>query len=173
MKHVRKQGSRNAVTCTLFAVGLAFGVAGCGESAPKEPNAFGTTEQELGGYNYSDNRAWSQSPPNGLAVSQVPQFVEIGFDDNFISGLGATTGGMTWILNFLRNKRNPAGSGNSATFDNALIRANFYSNTCYISGDCGGPDGSTTNIKESWHTAIVDGHETGSHTHSHLHGSAF
>src|SRR6185295_18852393 len=116
--------------------GLALGAVGCGHAAPAEPEAetLGMTEQALNGYNYSDNRAWSQSPPAGIAVSNAPQFVEIGFDDNYISGLGATTGGMAWILNYLRTKRNPAGSGNAATFDNALIRVNFYSNTCYIAG---------------------------------------
>ena len=104
MKHVSTQSSWRAGIVGCFVMG-AFGVAGCGEATPKEPSSVGATEQSLNGYNYSDNRAWSQSPPNGLAVSQVPQFVEIGFDDNFISGLGATTGGMTWILNFLRAKR--------------------------------------------------------------------
>ena len=144
MKHERTQSSWSAGIAGCFVVGMAFGVAGCGQAAPPESNDLGKTEQALGGYNYTDNRAWSQSPPNGLAVSQVPQFVELGFDDNFISGLGSTTGGMTWILNFLRNKRNPSGSGNSATFDNTLIRANFYTNTCYISGECGSPDTSPT-----------------------------
>src|SRR6266478_6692088 len=96
MKQVKTQSSWSAGLAGCFVVGMVFGVVGCGEASPKEPNGIGATEQSLNGYNYSDNRAWSQSPPNGLTVSQVPQFVELGFDDNFISGLGSTTGGMTW-----------------------------------------------------------------------------
>jgi peptidoglycan/xylan/chitin deacetylase (PgdA/CDA1 family) len=76
---------------------------------------------------------------------------------------------MTWVTNFTRNLRNP-GSGNAGTFDGTPVRVSFYSNSTYIS------DGFVEDpvlVKRSWHTAIVDGHETGNHTHSHLDGSGF
>ncbi|HWZ87657.1 MAG TPA: hypothetical protein VNW92_02370, partial [Polyangiaceae bacterium] len=38
---------------------------------------------------------WSQSPPDQFLVAEVPQFVAVTFDDNFVSGLGDVKGGMT------------------------------------------------------------------------------
>ena len=110
-------------------------------------------------------------PPDGLAASQVPMFVQIGFDDNQRSGLNTTpASGMTWATDFFRNLRNPAGSGNAATFDNSLVRVSFYPNATYIS------DGFVEDpvlVKRSWHTALVDGHEMGNHTFTHPDGGAF
>jgi len=169
---VLKGRSRAACGSTLVAA-LAIGAAACSQ-APSENGlgqGLGSTEQTLGGYNYTDHRAWSQSPPGGLAPSQVPQFVQIGFDDNPRSGLNTTpASGMTWATNFFRGRRNPAGSGNAATFDNAPVRVSFYSNTLYISS---GPLEDPVLVKRSWKTAIDDGHELGSHTHNHPDMSAF
>ncbi len=81
------QAIKKRVRCTYAGsaiVGLAFGAAACGHAPEPQPESIGSTEQALNGYNYSDNRAWSQSPPGGIAVSNAPQFVEIGFDDNYI-----------------------------------------------------------------------------------------
>ena len=151
-------------------LGLAVGVSACGQAAPKELDSVGTTQQNIGGYSYTDHRAWSQSPPGGLSASQVPMFVQFGFDDNPRSGLNTTpASGMTWVTNYFRNLRNPAGSGNGATFDNAPARVSFYSNSTYIS------DGYVEDpvlVKRSWHTALVDGHEMGNHTHTHPDGGA-
>jgi hypothetical protein len=132
---------------------------------------FGATQEPIGGYSYTDHRAWSQSPPGGLSVSQVPMFVAIGFDDNPRSGLNTTpASGMTWVTNFFKTKRNPAGSGNAGTFDNALVRVSFYSNATYI--DNTGYVEDPVLVKRSWNTALVDGHETGNHTYSHPDGGA-
>ena len=128
-------------------------------------------QRAIGSYNFTDHVAWSQSPPGGLSPSQVPLFVQLGFDDNQRSG--STTnppGGMTWATNFFKNLRNPAGSGNAATFDNTLVRVSFYSNTTYIS------DGFVEDpvlVKKSWRTALTDGHEIGNHTHRHPDGGGF
>ena len=78
-------------------------------------------------YDFSDNQPYSQSPPGGLTPNQVPMFVSIGFDDNGISGLAGSggTGGLTWFLDFLRSKHNPAGSSNSSTYDGTPARVTF------------------------------------------------
>ncbi|MCF6204835.1 MAG: putative Ig domain-containing protein [Methylococcaceae bacterium] len=123
-------------------------------------------------YDYSDNQPYSQLPPQGLSVSEVPLFVSIGFDDNSLSGLedSGGTGGMTWILDFLRNKKNPAGLGNPLTFDSTPIRVSFFNTSKYqeeiVKDD-------PVFIKRAWNTALNDGHEVGIHTVNHLHGSQF
>src|SRR4051812_43317567 len=110
MMRVMKRRARNAYSGCLLAV-LAIGASACGQ-APREDalaESIATTQQALGGYNYTDHRAWSQSPPGGLTAAQVPQFVQIGFDDNQRSGLNTTpASGMTWATNFFRGLRNPA-----------------------------------------------------------------
>src|SRR5256885_11367976 len=95
----------------------------------------------------------------------------MGFDDNFGPGLNTPPPrGMPWATNFFKPLKNPAGSGKGATFDGTPVRVSFYSNTTYISG---GFVEDPVLVKRAWHTAIVDGHETGNHTHSHLDGSNF
>ena len=123
-------------------------------------------------YDYSDNQPYSQSPPQGLSVSEVPLFVSIGFDDNSLSGLEGSggTGGMTWILDYLRNKNNPDGLGNPLTFDSTPIRVSFFNASKYqeeiVKDD-------PVYVKRAWNTALNDGHEIGIHTVNHLHGSQF
>ncbi len=56
----------------------------------------------------------SSLPPKDLNVSQVPQFVVIGFDDNTKSE------GIEWALNLFKNKKNHDGSD---------ARVSFYMNT--------------------------------------------
>jgi Polysaccharide deacetylase len=151
-------------------VGVIVAV-GCNGRPGDDGRDIFVARQALGTYNFTDHVAWSQSPPGGLGATQVPQFVQFGFDDNLRSGLNTTPpSGMTWATNFFRDRRNPAGTGNAATFDNALVRVSFYSNSTYIS------DGFVEDpvlVKQSWHTAIVDGHETGSHTHTHPDGGGY
>jgi peptidoglycan/xylan/chitin deacetylase (PgdA/CDA1 family) len=171
MEHTRIAMPRRAHArrCLFAAIALACGA--CNEVTPAETEELGTAQQALGGYSYTDHRAWSQSPPGGLSASQVPMFVQIGFDDNQRSGLNTTpASGMTWATDFFRTLRNPAGTGQGATFDNSLVRVSFYSNATYISS---GFVEDPVLVKRSWHTALVDGHEIGNHTFSHLDGGAF
>src|SRR5439155_2542243 len=122
-----------SVQRTVLAAALAG--ASCNDPMRVDGQDIFTTRQALGGYSFTDHRAWSQSPPGGLSPSQVPQFVQIGFDDNFRSGLNTTPpSGMTWATNFFKPLKNPAGSGKGATFDGTPVRVSFYSNTTYISG---------------------------------------
>jgi peptidoglycan/xylan/chitin deacetylase (PgdA/CDA1 family) len=106
-----------------------------------------------------DNFKASKSPPGNLTSNRVPQFVNIGFDDN------AYSDGMMWILNFLRDKTNPAGMGNTATYDKTAVRTVFYFSTCFA-------DTSTVGLKEVWRKATEDGHEIGNHTVTHEEGMA-
>jgi hypothetical protein len=86
----------------------------------------------------------------------VPQFVAVTFDDNF------SPEGMDWATGFLRPLKNPAGSGNPATFDGAAVRTTFPSNSLYLSG-----------MQASWETAVSDGHEFANHTVNHGDGIAY
>ena len=73
-----------------LSTALVCAVAACGDSSPSTVEAVGATDQPLGGYDYTDHRAWSQSPPGGLTATQMPMFVQIGFDDNPRSSLNTT-----------------------------------------------------------------------------------
>ena len=61
----------------------------------------------------ADLQPASAQPPGGLVVAQAPQFVLLGFDDN------PQTGPMTWFVDYLKPRRNPAGRGMAGTFDGA------------------------------------------------------
>lgn len=114
--------------------------AGCSDHPPEGADDVFVSRQALGTYNYTDHVAWSQNPPGGLPAAHLPQLVQIGFDDN------PRSSGMSWATSFFRNLRNPAGAGNAATFDNAPVRVNFYSNSTYISN---GFVENPTTVKES------------------------
>jgi hypothetical protein len=157
-------------------VGLLAGslsITACDPARPERPGVDDVqlVQRAIGDYNFSDHVAWSQNPPGGLTPSQVPQFVQIGFDDNQRSGLNTNPpSGMTWATSFFKNLQNPAGSGNAATFDGTSVRVSFYSNTTYISN---GFVEDPVLVKQSWRTAVTDGHEIGNHTHSHSDGGGF
>lgn len=101
----------------------------------------------------------SDQPPGDLAVADVPQFVMIGFDDN------PDVDPMAWIVDFLADVRNPAGSGNAATFDGVPVRAAFYSNGTYLDDSR-----ELTLLHQRAHAA---GHEIGNHTQHHRQGGQF
>ena len=112
---------------------------------------------------FTDVRAWSQQPP-GLSPVDVPQFVAVTFDDNFVSGLGEPAGGMTWATSFFEPLVNPAGSAFAATFDGTPVRTSFYDNCVYLEDE---------NTRKSWLTSFEDGHEIANHTVHHSNGLAF
>lgn len=121
-------------------------------------SAFG-----LGLYDYSDNIPASIKPPGNLTASQVPQFIVLGFDDNPTSG-DSLTGGIVWILDYLKNKRNPAGNGNAATFDNALVRATFLTYTVGFYEDM---EDEPLDLMRAIGRAYKEGHEIGNHSFNH------
>jgi hypothetical protein len=100
--------------------------------------------------------ARSASPPGGLAVSQVPQFVAVTFDDNF------SAEGVNWAVGLYNGLTNPAGSGQAATFDGVKAKTSFYHNSLYLQGN-----------EASWGAAVGAGHETGDHTVNHTFGLGF
>ncbi|HVJ21332.1 MAG TPA: polysaccharide deacetylase family protein, partial [Polyangiaceae bacterium] len=112
---------------------------------------------------YSDTLAWSNQPP-GLAAVDVPQFVAVTFDDNFVSGLTDVTGGMTWATDFFEPLLNPAGEGIAGTFDGAAVRTTYFNNCLYLED---------SNTRQAWTTAFSAGHEIANHTVNHPHGAAF
>ncbi len=145
-------GSR-AISVGVLAV-HAVGCAASHESIGGEGAALAT---------YTDAVAWSRKPP-GLEPIDVPQFVAVTFDDNFVSGLGDVSGGMTWVTTFFKPLQNLAGSGFLPTFDGAPVRTSFYDNCVYLQDD---------GTRKSWTIARQDGHEIANHTVNHPHGGAF
>ena len=103
----------------------------------------------------------SVNPPKGLLVSQVPQFVVLGFDDN------QDANGMSWVLNLLNEKINPVGRGNAGTYDGTRVHASFY--VCFLDGY----HRVLPVAVEQWRRAVECGHEIGNHTYSHLHGTRY
>ncbi|HEX3776290.1 MAG TPA: polysaccharide deacetylase family protein [Polyangiaceae bacterium] len=144
-----------------FGLGVpcaALFVAACAASAPE----VGTRAV---GESLSAPLPWSESPPAQLLPAEAPQFVAVTFDDNFISGLGDVTGGMTFVTDLLRNKLNPPGNGTAGTFDGTPVRTTFFFTSLYIETD----DGNRT----AWRTAVTDGHEPADHTVHHSDGTEF
>jgi peptidoglycan/xylan/chitin deacetylase (PgdA/CDA1 family) len=120
----------------------------------------------------------SALPPAGLAPQHVPLFVSFGSDDNGYSGLegSGAAGGMHFLTELFVGRRNPAGTGNSGTFDGTPTHYSFYVNTYYITPTEQGPAYAAQEredpvwVKRAWREAVEAGHEIGNHTHSHPHG---
>ncbi|MBN2802970.1 MAG: polysaccharide deacetylase family protein [Deltaproteobacteria bacterium] len=108
-------------------------------------------------------------PPMGLKPDEVPLFIVIGSDDNAHAGLDTNTG-MGFLLNLYNDRVNPAGNGNSATFDGEAIHFSAYGNGVYIQESSADP---VALVKESWRTVFDNGNELGNHTYSHEHGTLF
>jgi peptidoglycan/xylan/chitin deacetylase (PgdA/CDA1 family) len=95
----------------------------------------------------------SRQIPGGLKPEQTPQFVCIGFDDNY------EVDGMRWAIDLLKGKKNPAGAGNAGTFDAKPVRVSFYCNT-----NNGNPLSSLSGVFMEAYNA---GHEIADHTRTH------
>ena len=99
-----------------------------------------------------DNVPPSPNPPGGLAPAKVPMFVSMGFDDN------PDPEAVNWVVSVFNGLKNPAGSGNAATYDGTTTRATFYNTSVY------------TQAAASWKAAYMAGFETGNHTINHYRG---
>ena len=110
---------------------------------------------------------WSQSPPGKLAAARVPMFVVFGFDDN------ARVEGVQWFANLVRNRKNPAGTGNHQTYDGLPIRSTWFLTGNYIhsEGFINAGNQTLSDLISSWKGLYNDGHEIANHTWSHPHGS--
>jgi hypothetical protein len=98
----------------------------------------------------------SYDPPGGLAPAKVPQFVCLGWDDNGFAD------GMTWILDELKRRTNPAGRGNRATFDGTPVLNSFYMKGLVETED------EPQAVHATWKRAYAEGHEIGNHTYRHV-----
>ena len=151
----RSLGSCGAVLALLAS-------AGCGGS-PEPNDAPERTASAREGL--AVNVPWSQNPPGDFLPAESPQFVAVTFDDNFISGLGDVNGGMTFVTDLFKDKKNPAGNGTSGTFDGMPARTSFFFTSLYIETDEGN--------RTAWKTAVTDGHEPANHTVHHSDGTEF
>lgn len=133
--------------------------AACDFSSSSEPTANALSQR------LNAPVPWSQSPPDQFLVAEVPQFVAVTFDDNFVSGLGDVKGGVTWVTDLLRDKTNPAGNGTTGTFDATPVRTSFFFTSLYIE--------TAADNRTAWQTAVMDGHEAADHTVHHSDGTEF
>ena len=108
-----------------------------------------------------ENVAASQKIPGNLPPKQTPQFVSIGFDDNYYAE------GMVWILDYLKNLKNPIGNNNPKTFDGTPVRVSFFNNTHNAEQVVPG-----TALAYTYVAAYKDGHEIGDHTRTHTTSAA-
>jgi hypothetical protein len=95
----------------------------------------------------------SSSPPGGLASTNVPQFIALGFDDN------RYTDGVQWALDTIKPKVNPAGSGNHCTFDGLPARISFLMQSLVSDMNPA--------LAALHRQAYMDGNEVGNHTDTH------
>lgn len=116
-----------------------------------------------------DYAPYSLHPPGGVESKRVPQFVVIGFDDNGYSGLegSAGDGGMKWVLDFFKDKKNPKRSLDRDAFAGKPCRASFYPAASYGAAETFEERGL---VKKAWRRAWLEGHEIGNHTFSHSEG---
>jgi peptidoglycan/xylan/chitin deacetylase (PgdA/CDA1 family) len=106
----------------------------------------------------ADQLAPSARLPGGLAPAQAPQFILLGFDDN------QSADPMTWFVDQLDHRRNPTGSGQTATFDGSPVRMIFFSNGTYWKDPV---------IATIHRRAAAAGHELANHTQTHPFGISF
>jgi hypothetical protein len=158
--------TRRALLSAIAGLGLTLALATC--AAPRPKLAIG---------------AWgSFDPPAGLKPGDVPQFIYFTSDDNGLSGLPGSGGGggLHWLTELFSEYRNPAGAGQTQTFDGAPLRYTFFVNTFYLDPERGSgwaerrwPVDEPVYVQRAWTEAVEAGHETALHTHSHPHGSGF
>jgi peptidoglycan/xylan/chitin deacetylase (PgdA/CDA1 family) len=114
----------------------------------------------------ADQRNPSSQPPAGLSPKDVPLFVVFGFDDNGHSGTDGS-GGVHYVNELFRGRRNPTGRRFAGTFDSAPAHYTLYAETRFIAEkDTDAPE----NVKREWRAAADAGHEIAMHTHTHPHG---
>ena len=135
---------KNLIIYSVAALAL---LQGCKSSNSKAESSPETTKVESN----SNTHDYKRTPPGGLAVKNVPQFIVIGADDCGDAEM------VRWIMNYVNSKTNPKGSGNKATFDGLPIKMSFYVNGKY-SEDAGA----------AWKEAYLAGNEIGNHTYSHF-----
>lgn len=117
---------------------------------------------------FADNHPYSQLPPGNLDYFECPMFVCFGFDDN------AYVEGMKWFADLVRDKVNPAGSNNPATYDGSPVRATFFITAGFGHDDYFVTAGGQTKeqVIQAWKAFYDEGHEIANHSWNHPHGSS-
>ena len=117
-------------------------------------------------YDYADKQDASRTHPgsDSILLKNVPMFICFGSDDNGIVDK-KNGGGITWIRNYLKEKKNPSGTGQKRTYDATPMRASFYMSEAYAREWAyeNYPD-----VREAWRNLYEDGHEIGNHSSNHL-----
>lgn len=120
--------------------------------------------------------AWSRKPPGNLDPKKIPQLVSITFDDNFGLAESNATGGIRYIIDFYKDKKNPVGNGNPQNFDGTPIKTTFFYTSIYVVdeskkvlGGKSGEDHADRN-RSAWSAAFKAGHEAANHTVNHFNG---
>jgi peptidoglycan/xylan/chitin deacetylase (PgdA/CDA1 family) len=170
--------------CRSFAVLAALALAACGGGSSSTPDG-GSGPGPDGSAPSPDatpapdagpGQPWSRNPPGTRPAAEVPQLVDISFDDNFGLADPVSTGGVNYIVDFFKNKKNPAGAGNAHDFDGAPAHVSFYFTTIYVVDDSktvlGGKSGEDHmgRNRAAWSAAFADGHEVADHTVNHFNG---
>jgi hypothetical protein len=150
-------------------------LAACASSPPSDADDAGRPDAppflgadagcpETPAWTGGDKVAAAQDPPGGLTPDQVPQFVSIGWDDNFQSDA------ILWATGMLADRVNPKGNGNACTYDGTQVHASFYLTSVYIT-EAGATEDAAL-VKQAWRKEYTDGNEIADHTHNHLDGVA-
>lgn len=100
----------------------------------------------------TENVPFSLDPPGGLAPNEVPMFVNIVTDDNNFNN------SIQWFQDLFTGRTNPAGTGNTATFDGTP--------TLGVLNVIGTNEASGQEYADILVGLYEDGHEIGNHTHA-------
>ncbi len=134
----------------VLAASLGGSLACAGQAAPAggEENVASTKSAVS---DYKDAQPWSRELV-GLPANQLPQFVAITFDDNWVVDR------IQWARDLYEPLVNPAGQGNDRTFDGTPARTTFYQNCVYLD------EVDVVNLQK---LNFESGHEMANHTWNH------
>src|SRR4051812_16695290 len=106
-----------------LALSAFVAVSSCAKPQPRPgpPPSSGAAGRPAGS---ADSRDPAVVPPGGLKPTEVPLFVVFGFDDNAIAGAD-DNGGLRFVNDLFRGRKNPPGRGHVATFDGASAHFTF------------------------------------------------
>ena len=168
--------SCNIIWCVLMML-LAVSVSGCGASKDSSKTEINKVSKSAvlkmkdGDLKETLIIEPSIYPPGGLDVKKVPLFVVFGDDDNGYSGLDAqgniikNAAGTAWLVDMFSGINNPAGRGNSKTFDGSQVHFSLMGLSEYVTWE------NRVECKKAWRMAYEQGHEIGNHTATHPHGT--
>lgn len=101
---------------------------------------------------------------NDVKLQDTPMFIVVGSDDNGLVDR-REGGALTWLGNYLQDKKNPCSSKKNNEFDGIPVRFAFYVTARY-----GLRQGFEDNesVLTAWRSLYENGHELGNHSTEHL-----